>query len=121
MVRGRRQGDAGTDQYIANYCENLRRVGEAEIKCVCCNFMPVFDWTRTQLDHKPEDGSTSLVYYQNQVDQVNPLESDSDLTLPGWDSGYTRDGLKAVVSEYNAMDEDTLRFSGHVRNFKGAV
>ena len=96
------------DRYIANYCENIRRVAKAGIKCVCYNFMPVFDWTRTQLDHKLPDGSTSLVYYQEQVDAVNPLESDSDLTLPGWDSSYTREGLKAVVAEYQAMTEEKL-------------
>ena len=71
-------------------------------------YMPVFDWTRTQLDHELEDGSTSLVYYQEQVDKVNPLESDSDLTLPGWDASYTREELKSVVAEYNAMSEDDL-------------
>ena len=70
--------------------------------------MPVFDWTRTQLDYELEDGSTTLVYYQEQVDKVNPLESDSDLTLPGWDASYTREELKAVVAEYNAMSEDDL-------------
>ena len=48
------------------------------------------------------------VYYQEQVDAVNPLESDSDLTLPGWDSSYTREELKSVVAEYHAMSEDTL-------------
>ena len=101
-------GKPSRDKYIENYCENIRRVAEAGIKCVCYNFMPVFDWTRTQLDHVLEDGSTSLVYYQDQVDKVNPLESDSDLSLPGWDSSYTREELKKVVSEYNAMSEDAL-------------
>ncbi|WP_312430884.1 mannonate dehydratase [Lacrimispora sp.] len=101
-------GKPTRDKYIANYCENIRRVAEAGIKCICYNFMPVFDWTRTQLDHVLEDGSTSLVYYQDQVDKVNPLESESDLTLPGWDSSYTRDELKQIVSEYNTMSEDDL-------------
>ena len=101
-------GKGDRDRYIANYCENIRRVAEAGIKCICYNFMPVFDWTRTQLDHVLEDGSTSLVYYQEQVDKVNPLESDSDLTLPGWDASYTREELKAVVAQYNAMSEDDL-------------
>ncbi len=62
--------------------------------------MPVFDWTRTQLDHMLPDGSTSLVYYAEQVDQVNPLKSDSDLTLPGWDASYTREELREIVSQY---------------------
>lgn len=101
-------GKPSRDKYIENFCENIRRVAKAGVKCVCYNFMPVFDWTRTQLDHALEDGSTTLVYYQEQVDNVNPLESDSDLTLPGWDSSYTREELKSVVAEYNKMDEDTL-------------
>ena len=82
-------GKPTREKYIENYCENVRRLGEAGVKCICYNFMPVFDWTRTQLDHVLPDGSTSLVYYQEQVDKVDPLKSDSDLTLPGWDASYT--------------------------------
>ena len=70
--------------------------------------MPVFDWTRTQLDHRLEDGSTCLAYYQRQVEAVNPLESDSDLTLPGWDASYSREELRQVVAEYQAMREEDL-------------
>lgn len=101
-------GKPDRDKYIANYCENIRRLAEAGVKCICYNFMPVFDWTRTQLDHELEDGSTSLVYYQEQVDAVNPLSGNSDLTLPGWDASYTPEELKNVVAEYNAMKEDML-------------
>ena len=101
-------GKPTRERYIENYCENIRRLAEAGIRCICYNFMPVFDWTRTQLDHRLPDGSTSLVYYKEQVDAVNPLESDSDLTLPGWDASYTREELKEVVAEYNAMTEEDL-------------
>ena len=101
-------GKPSRDRYIENYCENIRRLAEAGIQCICYNFMPVFDWTRTQLDHVLPDGSTSLVYYQEQVEAVDPLKSDSDLTLPGWDASYTREELKAVVAEYNAMTEENL-------------
>lgn len=96
------------DEYIENYCENIRRVAEAGVKCVCYNFMPVFDWTRTQLDYRLPDGSTTLIYSSEQVDRVNPLDSESDLTLPGWDASYTRQELKEVVSKYREMDEEKL-------------
>lgn len=101
-------GMPSRDRYIANYCENIKRLAEAGIQCICYNFMPVFDWTRTQLDHMLPDGSTSLVYYQEQVDMVNPLAKDSDLTLPGWDASYSREELKNVVAQYNSMTEEDL-------------
>lgn len=101
-------GRPGRDRHIENYCESIRRCAKYGIKCVTYNFMPVFDWTRTQLDHLLPDGSTSLVYYQEQVDQVNPLESDSDLTLPGWDASYSREELKDIVAQYQELSEDDL-------------
>lgn len=101
-------GKPSRERYIENYCENIRRVAEAGVKCICYNFMPVFDWTRTQLDHVLPDGSTTLVYYQEQVDAVNPLQSDSDLTLPGWDASYSREELRDIVAEYQNMTEEKL-------------
>lgn len=101
-------GKKTRDHYIENYCENIRRVAEAGVKCVCYNFMPVFDWTRTELAHELPDGSTTLAYYQSRVDEVNPLQSDSDLTLPGWDASYTRAELRDVVAEYQSMSEEML-------------
>lgn len=101
-------GKPSRERYIANYCENIRRLKEAGVKCICYNFMPVFDWTRTQLDHILPDGSTSLIYDQEQVDRVNPLANDSDLTLPGWDASYTKDELREVVAEYQAITEEML-------------
>lgn len=101
-------GKGSRDRYIENYCENIRRAAGVGVKCICYNFMPVFDWTRTELAHELPDGSTTLAYYREQVEAVDPLQSDSDLTLPGWDASYTREELKNVVAEYQDMTEEKL-------------
>ncbi|MDF4202316.1 mannonate dehydratase [Maribacter sp. SA7] len=52
------KGDYKT--YYENYKQTLSNLGECGIDTVCYNFMPVLDWTRTNLDFEVEDGSTAL-------------------------------------------------------------
>ena len=42
-------GASDRDKYIDNYIKTLTLLGEEDIHTVCYNFMPVFDWTRTEL------------------------------------------------------------------------
>lgn len=80
------------DQYIENYMATLRRLGEADVRLVCYNFMPVFDWTRSDLAKIRPDGSTVLSYDQSIIDQIDPASMFSRLAggangfvLPGWE------------------------------------
>ena len=47
---------------IGNYQETLRHLGQAGVNRVCYNFMPVVDWTRTNLDYEMPDKATALKF-----------------------------------------------------------
>ena len=85
-------GSADRDRYIDNYIETLRNLGEEDIHLVCYNFMPVFDWTRTELARKRPDGSTVLAYTQEAVDALDPEKMFDSISgemngtvMPGWE------------------------------------
>ena len=88
------------------YCENLRRLGKEGVRCVCYNFMPVFDWLRSDLKHRQPDGAYALSYSEEDVLAMDP--STSDLSLPGWDASYTKAQLKDLISSYREIGEEGL-------------
>ena len=101
-----KRGLPSRDALIERYQANIRMLAECGIKIICYNFMPVFDWTRTQLDKVLSDGSNALVYYKDQLEKMDPLTG--ELSLPGWDSSYRKEDLKALFEEYSHVSEENL-------------
>lgn len=85
-------GTLDRDKYIDNYIKSLEAVGKNDIHMVCYNFMPVFDWTRTDLAKMRPDGSTVLAYDQKVVDTIDPqtffnqtTDNSNGFVMPGWE------------------------------------
>ncbi len=97
-------GRGDFERYIENYKENIRRLAKAGVKCICYNFMPVFDWTRSRLNHKLADGSNALVYYKEDVNKMDPTK----LSLPGWDSSYSPSEVGELIDAYKQLGVEGL-------------
>lgn len=102
------------DKYIENYIKTLENLGEAGIDMICYNFMPVFDWTRSDLAKVLPDGSTVLSYDQALIDKINP-DSIADqmnkkaqgFELPGWEPERMAQ-IKELFAIYETVTEEQL-------------
>lgn len=99
-------GKPTRDQLIANYKETIRNLGAEGVNIVCYNFMPVFDWTRTDLAYELEDGSNALIFDEEVASKMDPVTG--ELSLPGWDSSYTKEEMKNIMDEYSKIDDEQL-------------
>ncbi|MBQ9425756.1 MAG: mannonate dehydratase [Erysipelotrichaceae bacterium] len=107
-------GKGNRDLYIDNYIETLRNLGEEDIHMVCYNFMPVFDWTRTELARVRPDGSTVLAYTQEAVDRLVPEKMFESISgemngtvMPGWEPERMAH-VKELFEMYSDIDEEKL-------------
>lgn len=98
-------GKPSRDEFIDNYGKTLHNLAACGVKVVCYNFMPVFDWTRTSLEMRLPDGSTTLAF---DTREIEALDIEHGIALPGWDTSYRPDELKALLAEYAALDEAGL-------------
>lgn len=97
-------GKPSRDKLIANYAQTIRNLGKFGVKCICYNFMPVFDWFRTDLHYVQANGAECLAYKEADFQKLDK----HNLRLPGWDESYTPDQLNGLLKEYEGMTHERL-------------
>ncbi|MCB1343630.1 MAG: mannonate dehydratase [Pseudooceanicola sp.] len=147
----KQQGDYKA--HFANYRESLRNLAASGIETICYNFMPVLDWTRTDLAWRLPSGATCMRFdltdfatFDLHILQRPGAPEDYDealrdacakrfsamsdaekeqlagnvvFGLPGAAEKFTLEDVRAHLSQYAAMSEDTLR--GHLIDFLSEV
>lgn len=107
-------GTPERDMYIENYIYTLENLGKEDIHLVCYNFMPVFDWTRSELNRMRPDGSTVLAYNQADIDKIVPekmfesISKDMNGTvMPGWEP-ERMEKVRELFDMYKDVDDEKL-------------
>ena len=102
------------DKDIEAYIKTLENLGKNDIHLVCYNFMPVFDWTRTELARLRPDGSTVMAYTQKAVDAIDPTKMFDSISgdmngtvMPGWEPERMAK-IKDLFNMYEGTTEDLL-------------
>lgn len=104
----------GRDILIDRYIETLANLGKEGIHLVCYNFMPIFDWTRTELARRRKDGSTVLAYTQEAVDALDPEKlfdavsaGSNGTVMPGWEPDRLAH-IRELFEAYKGIGEEQL-------------
>ncbi len=94
------------DRLCDAYAESIRNMGAVGVHVLCYNFMPVFDWMRTDLAMRLRDGSTTLAFSDAALSSIDLSRGTGD--LPGWAAAYSGKELAALLDAYRSVNGERL-------------
>ena len=95
-------GGPRRDEAVAAYQQSLRNLAACGLDTVCYNFMPVLDWTRTELAFPMPDGALALRFDATALAAFELFE----LRRPGAEADYTDDQLERASALHASLDTD---------------
>ncbi|MBN1848043.1 MAG: mannonate dehydratase [Deltaproteobacteria bacterium] len=114
---GIKLGLSSRDRYIDHYIASLENLASAGITTICYNFMPVFDWMRTDLAYPLADGAASLRYNHADLARIDLSHGTRD--LPGWSAAFDAGELERLRHLYMGIHTEMLW--DHLAYFLGKV
>jgi mannonate dehydratase len=97
-----KQGKPNRDEWIEKYKQSIRNVGKAGIPVLTYNWMPVVDWTRTNLELKLDDGALALAFDYTDFTAFDMFILKRD----GAAKDYSEEVIKKAKSRFSSMAEE---------------
>jgi mannonate dehydratase len=95
-------GKPDRDVWIEKYKQSIRNVGEIGVKTICYNFMPVVDWTRTNLEFELEDGARALAFNMLEFAAFDMFI----LKRPNAKASYSEEIIKKSKSVFESLSSE---------------